>query len=123
MEPFILSKTQSKNYGLWEWISRNVSSEDTLAYNFHPNMIGPLWNSDLSNKIVFIKAGKFEEWLKKLEDNNVTYVLALGKPRSMEFFWLTRLASLRKDPKWAPVYNRFRLEYSSSDYVVMRFVK
>ncbi len=123
MEPYILNKTQRNNYGLWEWINRNVSSGDTLAYNYTPNMVGPLWNSDLSNEIVFIRAGKFEEWLKKLEDNNVTYVVALGKPRTMEYFWLTRLASLRNDPKWTPVYNNFSLEYSDSDYVVMRFNK
>ena len=123
MEPYILNKTQRKNYGLWEWISRNVSDGDVLAYNFHPNMLGPLWNSRFSNKLIYIKAGKFENWVEKLEENNANYVLVLVQPRSMEHFWLSRLVELRNDPNWKPAYNKFRLEYSDSDYLVMRFNK
>jgi len=70
-----------------------------------------------------IKAGKFEDWVEKLESNNATYVLVLVRPRSMESFWLTRLAELRHSPKWKAAYNKFRLEYADSNYMVMRFIR
>jgi len=39
----------------------------------------------------------------------------------MEEWWLTRLYELQNTPQWAVIYNRFRLEYSDDEYVVMRF--
>jgi hypothetical protein len=120
-EPYVLNKTQRGNYGLWAWISSNVSAGETLVYTFTPTLIGPLWNSNFSNKIVYIKEGEFEKWLEKLEVNNATHVLILLKPRSMEYVWLTKLRELRHIPEWEAVYKRFRLEYSDSNYAVLRF--
>ncbi len=88
LEPHILNMSQQKNYGLWSWVSKSVSEGDTLAYSFTPEMLSMLWNSSFSNKAIFIKAGKFKDWLEKLRVNNVTYVVVLLKPRSMEYFWL-----------------------------------
>lgn len=121
MKPCIIHKTQQHEYGLWAWISSNVSAGETLAYTFTPTLIGPLWNSNFSNKIVYIKEGEFKKWLEKLEANNATYVLILLKPRSMEYWWLTRLRELQHIPEWSAVYKRFRLEYSDSNYAVLRF--
>ncbi len=121
MEPYILNMTQRENYGLWAWIADNVSEDETLVYTFTPTLIGPLWNRNFSNKVLYIKAGKFEDWLEKLESNNATYILVLLRPRSMEALWLSRLGELRHIPKWSVAYKRFSLQYSDSDYAVMRF--
>ncbi len=123
LEPFILNVTQKENYNLWAWISKYVSDSDTLAYNFTPSMLGPLWNSSISNKIVFIKAGKFEEWMDKLEKNNATLVLVLLKPRSMEYVWLSRLREMRNNPKWSAIAKKFRLEYYDDNYAMFRFIR
>ncbi|GBE06204.1 hypothetical protein BMS3Abin10_01849 [bacterium BMS3Abin10] len=123
MEPYILNESQRDNYGLWEWISRNVKAGETLAYTFHPNLLGPFWNSDFSNKIVYVKESKFEKWVNTLDEINADYVLVLVRPRSMEYFWFSKLSKLRNDPKWTPVYNKFRPVYSDSDYVVMRIIR
>jgi hypothetical protein len=123
MEPYILDKTQRGNYGLWAWISNNVSAGDILAYTFTPTLIAPLWNSSFSNKIVYIKTGEFNDWVKRLEADNVTYVLIRLKPRSMEYWWLTRLARLRHIPKWSVVFDKFKVVYSDSEYLVVRFIR
>ena len=123
MEPYSLNETQRGNYRLWAWISKNMSGGDILVYTFHPNLLGPFWNSDFSNKIVYVKEHKFEKWVNTLDEINADYVLVLVRPRSMEYFWLTKLSKLRNDPKWTPVYNKFRPVYSDSDYVVMRIIR
>ena len=121
LEPYILNMSKRESYGLWSWISSNISEGDTLAYTFTPGMLSPLWNNSFSNKIVFVKAGKFEEWVEELEANNVTYVMVLRKPRSMEAFWLSRLEEMRNNPKWSSIAKQFRLKYHDDNYAVFRF--
>ncbi|MBI5056471.1 MAG: hypothetical protein HZB61_07645 [Nitrospirae bacterium] len=121
--PDVLNLSQYENYGLWSWISVNISESDTLAYTFTPELLSPLWNNSFSNKIIFVKSEKFKEWLDKLEINNATCIVVLLKPRSMEYLWLERLGEMRDDPKWSSVSKKFRLEYHDNNFAVFRFNK
>lgn len=122
MEPCIINNTLQEEYGLWSWINSNVRAGDTLAYTFTPSFLAPLWNRGFSNKIVYVKAGRFEDWIRELNAKEVTYIILKLKPRGIESWWLERLKDLQHMPQWSEIYKRFSLLYSDSEYQVFRFI-
>ena len=109
-------------YGYWIWISNNVFKNDTLAYTFEPLFLYPLWNSELSNKIVYIKSEDYNKWMEELKKNDVTYVLI--RQNSIEDKWIDRTRELLGRLWWfgAP-QEKFKLVYSDEIYKVVRVIK
>ncbi|MBI5742069.1 MAG: hypothetical protein HZA16_15330 [Nitrospirae bacterium] len=73
--PFNIDLHARQEYGHWTWINRNLQSGETLGYSFEPLFLAPLWNSSYSSRIAYAKSDTYNEWLKKLTDEKVTYVL------------------------------------------------
>jgi hypothetical protein len=117
--PMNIDTHARKEYGLWIWLSRNLSSGDVLAYTFEPLFLSPLWNRDFSNKIVFMKSVKFNEWMKGLKKNNVTYVLV--QKDSQEDKWVNTVNEFYS--RGALMFNRgnrFQVLYADENYKVLR---
>ncbi len=109
-------------YGYWIWISNNVFKNDTLAYTFEPLFLYPLWNSELSNKIVYIKSEDYNKWMEELKKNGVTYVLI--RQNSIEDKWIDRTRELLGRLWWFGVpQEKFKVVYSDEIYKVMRVIK
>ncbi|MBI5049571.1 MAG: hypothetical protein HZC11_01515 [Nitrospirae bacterium] len=113
--------TQRGDYGLWDWINKNVSRGQTLAYTFEPLLLAPLWNSDFSSRIVYVKGNALLNWHKNLKLNNADY--ALIWQRSMEKWWISRLEQLKNTPEWSAVYEEFKVVYSDKEYMVLKVGK
>ena len=94
-QPFNIHIHVNQEYGYWKWISKNINTGDTLAYTFEPLFMTPLWNDGFSNRIIYIDADTYENWLFKLSSNEVTYVLL--KQHSKASDWLENLLSKQSD--------------------------
>jgi hypothetical protein len=120
--PFNIDMHVRKDYGLWIWISNNVLKGDTLAYTFEPLFLYPLWNSELSNKIVYIKSEDYNKWMEELKKNNVTYVLI--RQNSIEDKWIDKAKELLGKFWWFGVpQERFKVVYSDEIYKIVRVIK
>lgn len=84
--PFNIDLHARQDYGYWTWINRNISQGETLAYTYDPLFLSPMWNSAFSNNMVYIKSDDYEQWLKKLGEHKVTYVLI--RKNSNEDKWI-----------------------------------
>ena len=105
LAPFNIDLHARQEYGYWIWISNNISKGDTLAFTFEPLFLSPLWNMEFSNRIVYIRSDTYNEWLKELKMNNVTYVLI--RTNSMEDGWIEK--------------EKIEVEYADENYKIMRF--
>ncbi len=120
--PFNIDMHARKDYGLWIWISNNLLKNDTLAYTFEPLFLYPLWNSELSNKIVYIKSEDYNKWMEELKKNGVTYVLI--RQNSIEDKWIDRTRELLGRLWWFGVpQEKFKVVYSDEIYKVVRVIK
>ena len=107
-------------YGYWIWIGKNIFKNDTLAYTFEPLFLYPLWNSELSNKIVYIKSENYNKWMEELKKNSVTYVLI--RQNSIEDKWIDRTRKLLGKFWWFGIaQEKFKIVYSDEKYKVLRF--
>ena len=120
LAPFNLDLQARQEYGYWIWISKNLSGGETLAYTFEPLFHSPLWNREFSNRIVNTKADNYSQWLKSLQEENVTYILA--RKRSMEDKWIMKEIEALKSLWWVKgVKNKFNTVYSDENYKIIRF--
>ncbi|UCH81092.1 MAG: hypothetical protein JSW20_00385 [Nitrospiraceae bacterium] len=115
--PYNIDIHARQEYGHWIWISDNIKTGETLAYTFEPLFLSPLWNSGFSNSIIYIKAESYNEWLKDLEMNMVSYVLV--RTKSKEDKWVEASYSLI----WMGMRERFNVEYADDHYKIIRFLK
>jgi hypothetical protein len=118
--PMNIDTHARKEYGLWIWLQNNLSKGDVLTYAFEPLFLSPLWNSSFSNKIVFIQAENFSEWVKHLKNYNVKYILI--KKDSREDQWINRVKSFVDGSSLlSSRKERFKVLYSDITYKVLRF--
>ena len=109
-----------QEYGHWIWIGKNVSRGETLAYTFEPMFHAPLWNMEFSNRVVFVKSDSYNEWVKGLKKENVTYVLV--RTRSEEDKWIEKEKRLLSALWWTGrTIERFKIVYSDKYYRIMKF--
>ena len=106
-----------QEYGYWIWISDNIKAGETLAYTFEPLFHSPLWNSNFSSSIAFVKAETYNNWLKVLEQNEAAYVLVRSK--SKEDKWVEASYSLN----WMGMKEWFNVVYADDHYKIIRFLK
>jgi hypothetical protein len=118
-DPFNIHLQARQEYGYWRWIRENVSGGDTLVYTFEPLFLAPLWNGSYTNRVVYVKAGSYDEWLKRLEDEGATHILV--RRRSIEDRWI-RDESLSQDSLSGGRSRRFTLLYSDENYRIYRLV-
>ena len=117
--PFNIDLHARQDYGYWIWISNNILKGDTLAYAFEPLFLTPLWNSEFSNNIAHIRSDTYNEWLKNLKKNNVTYVLI--KTNSAEDRWIDKEKKLLHSIWWLGGFKeRFKVVYADKNYKMMR---
>lgn len=120
--PFNIDIHARKDYGLWIWISNNLLKNDTFAYTFDPLFLYPLWNNELSNKIVYIKSEDYNKWLEELRKNDVTYLLI--RQNSIEDKWIDRTRKLLGKFWWFGIaQEKFKIVYSDEIYKVVRVIK
>ncbi len=118
--PFNIDLQARQEYGLWIWVSRNMAGGKTLAYTYEPLFLSPLWNSGFENRVVYVTADSFKEWLKRLKDNNVTHILV--KQNSREDKWIIEVKKLVQSLWWAGgTPEKFDVVYSDEIYKVMSF--
>jgi len=111
-----------QEYGYWIWLGRNISGGDVLAHTFEPLFLTPLWNSAFSNKVAYIKADHYNEWLKMLRHSNTTHVLI--RRNSEEDKWIDREEKARSSLGWlGRLKERFRTVYADENYKVLKFNK
>lgn len=120
--PFSIDLHARQEYGHWIWISNNISKGDTLAYTFEPLFLAPLWNSAFSNKVAYIKSDSYNNWLKKLDENNAGY--ALIRRNSEEDKWIDREREIFSSAGWlGGLKERFKIVYSDENYKIARYEK
>ncbi len=117
--PFNIDQHARRDYGYWIWINNNILTGDTLAFTFEPLFLTPLWNRKFSNKIIYIRSDTYNEWLKNLRENNVTYVLI--KKNSVENRWINKESKLLPSLRWLGTFKeKFKVVYADENYKVMR---
>lgn len=120
--PFNIDLHARQDYGYWIWISNNILKGDTLAYTFEPLFLTPLWNSEFSNNIAHIRSDTYNEWLKNLKKNNVTYVLI--RTNSAEDRWIDKEKKLLHSIWWLGGFKeRFKVVYTDKNYKIVKFRK
>jgi hypothetical protein len=118
--PFNIDLHARQDYGYWIWINNNILKGDTLAYTFEPLFLTPLWNREFSNKIIDIRSDTYNEWLKSLKKNNVTYVLT--RTNSAEDKWINKERELFSNFWWLGTFKeKFKVVYADENYKVTRF--
>ena len=119
--PFNIDLHARQDYGYWIWISRNILQGETLAYTFEPLFLSPLWNSAFSNKIVYIKSDDYKQWLKKLVEHEVTYVLI--RKNSEEDKWVEYERRIFSAVGWmAALKEKFKIVYTDDNYKIAKFI-
>ncbi|MEW6714326.1 MAG: hypothetical protein AB1306_04445 [Nitrospirota bacterium] len=122
LAPFNIDMHAKQEYGYWIWIRKNISEWDTLAYTFEPLFHSPLWNGGFSSRIVSLKSDTYPQWLKSLQENNVTYILI--RTRSAEDEWIEKDAEALKSLWWVKgTTQRYETVYSDKNYKIVRFKK
>lgn len=122
-KPFNIDTHVRDHYGYWIWIDKNIKQGDTVAYPFissvldvsEPFFVAPLWNREFSNKVVYIKSDSYNEWIKALEQNNVTH--ALIKQRSAEDKWIKFTGSYGM---FGIVQEKFQVVYADENYKIVK---
>lgn len=122
-KPFNIDMHVRGHYGYWIWIDKNIKQGDTVAYPFissvldlsEPFFVAPLWNREFSSKVVYIKSGSYNEWLKALEQNNVTH--ALIKQHSAEDKWIKFTGSYGM---FGIVQEKFQVVYADENYKIVK---
>jgi hypothetical protein len=124
LKPFNIDTKVRNEYGYWMWIEENIRSGDTLAYTFEsqeldtskPFFPAPLWNREFSNRVIYVKAGSYKTWLKKLYEKSASYVLI--RTGSAEDQWVR---VVQNTPYWMGVTERFQVVYSDDLYKILQF--
>lgn len=128
-KPFNIDEKVRDKYGYWIWIERNIKKGDTLAYTYideginisDPFLLGPLWNRQYSNRVMYVKADTYKEWTKRLNDNNVNYILL--KTGSVEDEWVNKERKLYYAVRWTgSVKEKFGIVYSDEKYRIVRLL-
>jgi hypothetical protein len=129
-KPFNIDIRVRDEYGFWIWIEQNILKGDTLAYTFvdigldtsKPFFLTPLWNREFSNRVVYVKSDSYRAWLKKLNDNNATYILT--RSSSMEDKWIEKERNVYYSLRWmGNITEKFKVVYSDKKYKIVRFNK
>lgn len=119
--PFNIDLHARQDYGYWIWISRNISQGETLAYTFEPLFLSPLWNSAFSNEIVYVKSDDYKQWLKKLVEHKVTYVLI--RKNAEEDKWIEYERRIFSAVGWiAARKEKFKIVYTDDNYKIAKFI-
>jgi hypothetical protein len=117
-------------YGYWIWIENNMSEGDTLAYTFvdtgvdtsRPFFFRPLWNRAFTNKVVYVKSDTYEEWLKKMGNDNTVYILI--RKDSTEDQWIEKERRLFYSLSWmGNMKEKFKIMYSDDNYRIVQYKK
>jgi len=117
--PFNIDLHARQEYGYWIWISRNIAEGDTLGYTFEPLFLSPLWNSAFSSRITYVKSDAYKEWLKKLTENKVTYILV--RKNSEEDIWIETEKRIFSSVGWmAALKEKFKIVYADDNYKIAR---
>lgn len=120
-DPFNIHLQARQEYEYWRWISSNISKGDVLAYTFEPLFLSPLWNKEFSNKIVYIKADSYNEWLRELKDEKTTHILI--RTRSPEDKWIEEENELISSYNWlGNIKRRFEVVFLDENYKIIRFL-
>jgi hypothetical protein len=119
--PFNIDLQARQDYGYWTWINRNITQGETLAYAFDPLFLSPMWNSAFSSKVVYIKADDYKQWLNKLGEHNVTYILM--RKNSEEDKWVERERKIFFAVGWMTARKeKFKIVYSDDNYKIAKFI-
>jgi len=119
--PFNIDLQARQDYGYWTWINRNITQGETLAYTYDPLFLSPLWNSAFSNKVIYVKADDYKQWLKKLDEHNVTYILM--RKNSEEDKWVERERKIYFAVGWmTAMKEKFKIVYSDDNYKIAKFI-
>lgn len=119
-DPFNIHLQARQEYGYWRWIRENISKGDVLAYTFEPLFLSPLWNEAFSNRIAYIKADSYNEWLLRLKGEKVTHVLI--RTNSPEDKWIEDEEKIITGYSWiGRLKKRFLILYSDENYKILIF--
>ncbi len=127
-KPFNIDMKVRDEYGIWIWMDNNLSSGDTFAYTFEkmtiddlePFFIAPLWNTEFSNKVVYVKADTYKEWLYELKQNGTSFILT--RKDSLEDKWIERERNVYYSTRWmGTVIEKFKVVYSDDNYKIVKF--
>jgi len=118
-DPFNIHLQARQEYGYWDWVRHHIKEGDVLAYTFEPLFMAPLWNGEYSNRIVYVKADSYNEWLKGLREEGVTHVLV--RTGSTEDGWIEDEVKLISDYIWlGGIKKMFSMVYSDENYRIYR---
>ena len=56
------------------FVQNHMKPGQTVTYDSKPWFIYPLWNANFSNRVIFVPATNKADWLKKVHQENVSYV-------------------------------------------------
>ena len=122
-KPFNIDIHARQEYGYWMWISNYIREGETLAYTFEPLFLAPLWNDGFSSKTVYAGPFNNHDWLRKLKDRNVTYVLL--RTHSEEDIWIEKksraLTGIVEESGRQQV--EFQMVFSDDNYKIVKLVK
>jgi hypothetical protein len=122
-KPFNIDIHARQEYGYWMWISNYIQEGETLAYTFDQLFLAPLWNDGFSSKTVYAGAFNYHDWLRKLKDRNVTYVLL--RTHSEEDIWIEKksraLTGIVEESGRQQV--EFQMVFSDDNYKIVKLVK
>ncbi|UCD34784.1 MAG: hypothetical protein JSU90_10920 [Nitrospiraceae bacterium] len=128
LKPVNIDEKVRGEYGHWMWIERNVKQGETLVHTFvdatldttRPFFLAPYWNRGYSNRVLYVSADTYAEWLEALRQAGATYVLV--RKNSKEDGWIEKERKLFYSLRWAgPVTEKFRILYEDKQYRVSDF--
>jgi len=121
LAPFNIDLNTRQDYGYWTWINRNITQGETLVYTYEPLFLSPMWNSAFSNKVIYIKADDYKQWLNKLVEHNVTYILM--RKNSEEDKWVERERKIFFAVGWmTDLKEKFKIVYADDNYKIAKFI-
>ncbi|MEW6599474.1 MAG: hypothetical protein AB1499_00745 [Nitrospirota bacterium] len=130
LKPSNIDMKVRDEYGYWIWIEKNISKGDTIAYTFvdtgldtsRPFFFAPLWNTEFSSKVVYVKSDNYEQWLKELTNNGVSYILIRND--STEDRWIEKERRLFYSLSWmGGMKEKFEIMYSDTKYKIVKYIK
>ena len=119
--PFNIDLHARQDYGYWTWINRNILQGETLAYTYEPLFLSPMWNSAFSNKMVYIKADDYKQWLRKLGEHKVTYVLI--RKNSGEDRWIQGDGNISSSGQSDQLGVKFKTLFSDENYKIAQVIE
>ncbi len=129
-KPFNIDIKVRREYGYWIWIKNNVLKGDTLAYTFEtfkiealkPVFTAPLWNSEFSNKVVYLKNETYSEWVKALTMAQASYILI--RTGSAEDVWVEKERKIYYSLSWmGGLVEKYKILYADEHYKIVQFNK